>query len=210
MFLLKVIWQIFSYRFPRFRKSYNALKQAVAGGQYEFSKGLMFGGKRLEQGPAAYQSFLARRLSQVERVVAIDVHTGLGKSGQDTVLVRPQDEPEINSNFRVRIFSLDPEKGEAYSTTGSADNMIRHVCPRADVCCLVQEFGTVGPIKILHALREENRWHHFGNGSLDHPAKRNLKEAFCRNSDSWRQSVLIRGVELLRQAAKLTFCSQTN
>src|SRR5262249_25391349 len=42
LFLLKAALLAFRYGMP-------SLRQAVAGGQYEFPKGLFFGGKRLEQ-----------------------------------------------------------------------------------------------------------------------------------------------------------------
>jgi len=43
LFALKAIWLIIRYGMP-------ALKQAVAGGQYEYPKGLFFGGKGLQEG----------------------------------------------------------------------------------------------------------------------------------------------------------------
>src|SRR3989475_7405501 len=59
-----------------FRHGMPALKVAVVGGQYEYPSGLFFGGKRLEQMGERYRSFLASRLTSVERAVAVDVHTG--------------------------------------------------------------------------------------------------------------------------------------
>ncbi len=63
------------------------LKRAIAGGQYVNPKGLFFGGHRLEQGPAAFQQYLDDHLAGVERIVAIDIHTGLGRFGHDRLLV---------------------------------------------------------------------------------------------------------------------------
>ena len=69
------------------RYGMTALKQAVAEGQYEFPRGLFFGGKSFQSGPAQWRKFLQRALPAVERVVSIDVHTGVGKYGQDLLLV---------------------------------------------------------------------------------------------------------------------------
>ncbi len=125
LFTLKAGWLILRHGMP-------ALKQAVVGGQYEYPKGLFFGGKRLEQGPEKYKTFLTLHLASAERIIAIDVHTGLGK--------------------------------------------------------------------VLHALREENRWHHYGGGRLGHPTKQVLKETFYPQRETWRARVLQRGAELLQQA----------
>ena len=70
---------------------------------------------------------------------------------------------------------------------------------------IIQEFGTRGPMKVLHALREENRWHHYRDASIDHPTKRKLKETFSPNDDDWRQPVLVLGRERLGQAMQLAF-----
>src|SRR5438477_1244330 len=160
-FFLKAVGLIMKHGMP-------ALKQSVVAGQYWFPAGLFFGGKlskeeadmvctELEQGSEQYQSFLSQRLEKVERIVSIDVHTGLGKHGEDTLL---------------------------------ADQKVYFV---------TQEFGTYGPMKVLHALREENRWHHYGAGTLDHPTKQILKETFYPQHETWRARVLHRGKELLEQ-----------
>ena len=43
----------------------------------------------MKEGSGKYQSFLTRRLSSIEKAVVIDVHTGLGKHGEDSLLVEP-------------------------------------------------------------------------------------------------------------------------
>ena len=102
--------------------------------------------------------------------------------------------------FGGRVTRLDPQQGPAYRIRGGLDSLIPHLKPNAEVFFLTQEFGTYGATKVLHALREENRWHHYGDRTLDHPAKRILKDTFCPPDESWRQSVLKRGRELLMQA----------
>jgi hypothetical protein len=169
----KVILRILRY-------GYATLAQTIAGGQYEFSKGFFFGGKRLEQGPEKYQRFLAQRLASAEQVIGIDVHTGLGKYGEDTLLA--EDSESI-----------------AYRVRGGIGSMISRVLPDSRVSFVTQEFGTYSGVTVLHALREENRFNFFGSGGIDHPAKQKLKEAFYPNDDSWRLHVLKRGREFLNQ-----------
>jgi hypothetical protein len=83
--------------------------------------------------------------------------------------------------------------------------MVAHVLTKARVYFITQEFGTYSGIKVLHALREENRWHHHGGGMPDHPTKQKLKEAFYPNEDVWRLRVLQRGRELFNQATSFLF-----
>jgi Protein of unknown function (DUF2817) len=183
---------------PRF--GWSAMKQAVAGGQYDFPRGLFFGGKRHQTGLAAYHSFIERSLGAAKRAIAIDIHTGLGRYGQDILLVDSEHLTAAREAFGSRVTALQPETGSAYRVRGGLQFMIFRALAHADVMFIGQEFGTYNPIKVLHALREENRWHHFGSGSPDHPVKQKIQEVFCPKGERWRKAVLARGKELIRDA----------
>jgi Protein of unknown function (DUF2817) len=182
------------------RHGMGALKQTVAGGQYQYPAGLFFGGTQLQDGLRQYHSFLQRRLAGAQSVLAVDVHTGLGKYAEDTLLVNAPDSGRLRSVFGKRVCAMDPERSPAYRIKGGLPDLLAGALPKARLDFLGQEFGTYNPIKVLHILREENRWHHYGAGTTDHPAKRALKEAFCPGDASWRRAVLKRGRELVDQA----------
>ena len=174
------------------RYGMTSLKQSVVGGQYEFPKGLFFGGKRLEQGPEKYRAFIQQRMASVEELTVVDVHTGLGRYGEDSLLVDAKDYARLRAAFGERVTALEPEQGPAYKVRGGLPSIFK-----ANTRFLGQEFGTYSPIKVLHALREENRWHHYGAASLEHPAKQAIKKAFCPEDEAWQRSVLKRGAELI-------------
>ena len=180
-----------------------ALRQAVLVGQYEYPKGLFFGGKQLEQGPREYKALLAEWLSSSEEIVVIDVHTGLGKYAEDKLLVDDSQYETLHRFFGEYVTQSDPTQGPAYRIRGGLSSLFSHLKPKAQISFLTQEFGTYGPLKVLHALREENRWHHYGMGSLDHPTKTALKAVFCPDDESWRNAVLVRGREVVMQALAL-------
>ena len=186
------------------RHGFSQLKQAIASGQWEFPKGIFFGGSQLEQGPLRYAAFLTQRLSGAEQVVVIDVHTGLGKFGQDVLLVESEHYAKMLTVFGARAKPLEPERGPAYRVRGGHHSVFPRSLPGARVHYVAQEFGTYSAIKVLRALREENRWHHFGDATIQHPSKAKLKEAFCPEDDAWRHAVLARGKQLLRTAWALT------
>ena len=104
----------------------------------------------------------------------------------------------MRREFGERVVALDP-KGTAYTVGGGLQSMISRVFSGRSVQFIGQEFGTYSGIRVLHALREENRWHHYGAGTLGHPVKRRLKEMFCPGSEVWRQAVLARGRDLLQK-----------
>jgi len=181
------------------RHGFSALKQSIAGGQYEFPKGLFFGGKKLEDGPVAYEAFLRQHLTKVEQAICIDVHTGLGKFAEDMLLVEQEEYDRLRNLFGGRVTPMNPGNSAAYRVEGSIESMLSGVFSSLRPVVIGQEFGTYGGFQVLHALREENRWHHYGSGTLDHPTKSKLKEMFCPDNDKWRRAVLARGSELVQE-----------
>jgi hypothetical protein len=80
-----------------------------------------------------------------------------------------------------------------------------HWLPGARLDFLLQEIGTYPPVHVIHALREENRWHFFGDGSIVHPAKTRLREVLCPAAIEWRRRAVARGLAVARSAAKWVF-----
>src|SRR5690349_25072928 len=104
-----------------------SLKVAVLSGQFEYPRGLFFGGKRLEQTAERYQAFLSSRLASAERVVAFDVHTAIGDYGEDLLMVQPGAYRALRQMFGERVVPPDPKKTDSYPTTGSIDTLFARV-----------------------------------------------------------------------------------
>ena len=144
----------------------------------------------------------------LERLVVVDVHTGLGRFGRDTVLVSAADEgtalfASLRETFGDPVRSTDPRRGPAYRVRGAYDDLYPRALPQATVHFVAQEFGTYRAVRVLSALRAENRWHHYGAGSIDHRTKRDLAEVFAPADESWRSAVLRRGRVVIGQALAL-------
>jgi uncharacterized protein DUF2817 len=187
-----------------------ALKQAIAEGQYEFPRGLFFGGRALEPGPRLYLDFLRRSLERAEYLLAIDLHTGLGPRAGETLILEagvgttPAGKLERGLGGRL----VDPAAGRApYRIRGGMGGALPAALPRARSDFLLQEIGTCPARTVLAALREENRCHHHG-GQPTHPAKQALLEAFRPSSPKWRRQAVEKGTRLLHAAAAWTFEKQ--
>src|SRR5262249_38765409 len=159
-------------------------------------KGLFFGGNQIEEGPRKYQAFLTERLAAAEKTIAIDVHTGIGKYADDMLLVESSDFEKLRGLFGERVTALQPDQKAAYRIEGGIESMLFRVFRKRPIF-VGQEFGTYSGIRVLHALREENRWHHYGGATLDHSTKRKIREVFYPADESWRRTILKRGRELL-------------
>jgi uncharacterized protein DUF2817 len=191
------------------RFGFHPIKQAIAEGQYEFPRGLFYGGKDLEEGPRLYLAWLAAHCAGVEQLLALDVHTGLGPRGRDTLLVE-----SAMSGTSCRMLEgvlgrpvIDPARGrsDAYMIRGGLGGALYRIFARASTLCILQEFGTYGPLRVLHALREENRCHFFGGALVSHPAKQRLRETLCPHSRAWRRQVVHQGLAVAHALSRWLF-----
>jgi hypothetical protein len=206
-FHLRAAWLILCHGMP-------ALKQAIAGGQYVNPKGLFFGGTSLQEETSRLGEHARKRLCSVTRLVSVDVHTGLGPFGIDTLLVAADQASPMLAEMRAcfagaRVSPLDPERGPAYRIKGTYQSWFRTLLPGATLFLVGQEFGTYGPVRVLRALRAENRSHHYGSDSARHLAARALREVFAPDAEAWPRAVLARGRVVMGQALELLAYSDT-
>lgn len=193
------------------RHGFHPLQQAVAQGQYDFPRGLFFGGKRLEQGPSIYLDWITRNLSGAEYLFALDAHTGLGRWGRETLIVKSGAGVTPPATLcaalqRPRIDTAG-NGSTTYSIRGGMGDALPGCLPATRIDFLLQELGTYPPMHVFHALREENRWHYHGhdNGNLKHPAKLRLREALCPAAPAWRRQAVKLGAGLAYAGADWTF-----
>jgi predicted deacylase len=189
------------------RYGFEPLKQAIAGGQYEYPDGLFFGGTALEEGPSLYQRWLAENLSAVRQLYAVDVHTGLGPWGHDSLVAhRPTDDVGLIERALGRGIPTDAAPDSViYKIRGGYARAFDAVAAHTRVCLVTQEFGTFSSVRMLHALREENRAHHYARMVMPHPAKRHLRNMFSPPSSRWRTRVVRSGRRLTNAMFNVAF-----
>ncbi len=186
------------------RHGFHNLKQAIAQGQYDYPHGLFYGGAKLEPSAVAVLAWCREHLKGAERVFVIDIHTGLGPSGVDSLLTHYASESEPAQQLRKHLgdkVQCWDRRSVAYHIRGGFLEALERELAPAAVTTLCQEYGTYSPLSVLAALRQENRLHHAGQSrQLNHPAKQRLVEAFCPRSPVWRTQILERGATLFDAA----------
>lgn len=192
------------------RYGYQALKNAVVGGQHQNPKGLFFGGDRLERGPAGLLAMLDEQLAGLERVVHVDLHSGLGKYGGRTLLLEGKSTPEqmarARAAFGTEIKGWDASNTHAYEIRGGLLGEVMRRLEGVRYDGFTCEFGSLSNLPVLVRLRAENRLHHWGSlppGSLDHWAKAGIREAFAPLDPAWEQAVLDHGPQIYRAAVAM-------
>ncbi len=189
------------------RQGFGALRNAVVSGQYEFPKGLFYGGAGLEAGPAALLPLLVERLRGRERVVHVDWHSALGAYGGRTLLlegkVSAEEIARVKGAMAEDVRSWDPADPQGYLIRGGLTGALLEALPGVRYDGLTCEFGTLPNLGVLTRLRAENRLHHWGTPTLDHAAKRGMREAFAPLDPAWQEHVLVHAREVHQGCKRL-------
>jgi len=191
---------------PILRFGYPALLQALAEGQYDFPKGLFFGGQRPSWTRQLLEQNLTNWIGECSRIVHIDFHTGLGKWGTHQLLVdyTPMDverqwlHQHLGSHRPLELSS----RAAAYVTRGSVGAWCRHHHPGRHYIYACAEFGTCSQQKIIATLRRENQAYHWAepDDPRTQQVKNALKDAFCPPANQWRQVALQSGLDIIAAA----------
>eukprot|EP01062_Namystynia_karyoxenos_P059676 TRINITY_DN51102_c0_g1_i1.p1 TRINITY_DN51102_c0_g1~~TRINITY_DN51102_c0_g1_i1.p1 ORF type:complete len:472 (+),score=154.27 TRINITY_DN51102_c0_g1_i1:84-1499(+) len=208
------------------RHGMRSMKRSLVTGQYVKKRGIFYGGEELQP---SYRKLAALfkeiGISSVERATVVDVHTGLGPSGVDTLLVaRCHLLHRVRSDFRWDHRITDtraectsasprndddddddaPQAGDGYElTTGSFDMAAQFLFPEAHaadkVFTVTQEFGTVPVLFVAGALILENQAY------WEAPQKHGrwatyTRDAFYVRGEGWKRRIADRGLRVLEQA----------
>jgi hypothetical protein len=184
-----------------------ALRQALAGGQYDFPKGIFFGGHKPTATHLAMRERLGGWIGPAADVVHLDFHTGLGKWGDYKLLldapVSDFQRDRMDRWFGPGTHEEDDPAKTSYRPRGGFGPwcVARGYAP--EYLYTVAEFGTFGNIPMLAGLRQENRAVHWGKPGerFTERAKKRLRELFVPPDPRWRQRVLGQGLELVMRAA---------
>ncbi|MDP6519976.1 MAG: M14 family metallopeptidase [Planctomycetota bacterium] len=184
-----------------------ALKQSIVGGQYEFPRGIFFGGHDRQREVELIEQALPRLCPGSGPITHLDFHTGLGPSGSHALLLEAAaDSPrlaQIRAAWGPRVQPWDSGRSVAYRIRGGFPAAATRLFgPRATT--LTCEFGTYAPIRVLAGLRRENRNTNWNAPPRELEASRRaLTRLFNPPRPTWRAAILAGGEEVLERASEL-------
>lgn len=185
-----------------------ATKRAAVCGNYHFPKTIFYGGVEQQASGALLQQFLSEHLDfkQLKQVGVVDVHTGLGPPGFDTLLLNAG----VDSKQAKKIFAggnvaingeEDDEAAKGYDGVAGllCSGMSWFLPSHVQSVCLTQEFGTASGLVVMKALIEENAmFHHAPSRRLPYAQK--LRDAFyLHKSYKWKSDLIERGLRVFDQ-----------
>ena len=181
------------------------LKQWIAQGQYKRPQSLQFGGKEMQKGPKLLMSWLKKNISHIKNAVAVDLHTGLGPSGYDTILIPDETKKEdyeiLKGIFQDHVAPLNPNKGIGYKIKGDIHSGITEYFTNIKWLYVTQEFGTFPPATVFKSLRAENMMTQNSiikneKDLLSHWSRIKLLNTFNPNDHVWQSKIIHRGLKV--------------
>lgn len=183
----------------------SSLRNSIAAGQYDFPRGLFFGGHSATQSAGLIREILLAFRSERETVIHIDVHSGLGAYADYRLLLSGNNDYEksdlCTSLFdTAKIESIGEKGGITGSISGTISEYFNAVMGKK-YHHVGLEFGTYSNLRLLRIMRLENAAHHY----LDDADARNKKikseflECFCPADPCWRSQVIGHGLKVIGQ-----------
>ncbi|OJT97537.1 MAG: hypothetical protein BGN82_08280 [Alphaproteobacteria bacterium 65-7] len=177
----------------RRRHGDRAWQQAISAGQYRHPQGLFYGGARESWSVQALRAVLTEDLSRVERLVAVDFHTGLGAPGAGEIIVETGSGTPAHARAQAIWGSgiRAAATGESLSTplTGTLERGLERMLPGAQVTCATLEVGTVALPAMFDALRLANWQDHFAPDTVRAAdIGQRMRDAFYGDTPAWKQA----------------------
>lgn len=183
-----------------------ALQAAVSGGQYEHPRGLFFGGHGPTWSHQTLRHVLQDHGRRCRRLAWLDLHTGLGPSGHGERIWAGPDEAAGIARARAwwgpQVTSIYDGSSESPPLTGLMWLAAGQECAQAEYTGIALEFGTLPFEQVMAALRAE-QWldnHPEAGASRRTQIKRQFRDAFYVDTDTWKARVVEQGVEAVQQA----------
>ncbi len=184
------------------------LRQAILQGQYEFEKGIYFGGRASEPHREILIPIFRESSKGFRSILAVDLHTGYGERGVLHLFPNEPKTEEIRlatermfQGFRIDWGSSD----DFYTINGQFTDWILTTLPSGSLYVpMVFEYGTLdsqttsGSIESIKRTMLENQGHFYGYTCEREKVKiRNLyREMFYPSSPHWRTKVVLNTVRV--------------
>ena len=196
------------------------LKRALVSGNYFKKKGLGYGGHQLTKSAFSLTQFLSTNgaFKTAKELILLDIHTGLGPSGVDTLCVHgdeadwtkakkvftteyksgssgnPKDEKSVKGGILASLDGYDLTVGLTAGNFCKNPESFAPQMPSFNRLCITQEFGTVPTIQVGKAQVDENFAYHYGTAQQKELYSDRLKDVFYVRTREWKRAVVRRGV----------------
>jgi len=184
-------------------------QSVVTAGQYHWPTGLFYGGTSPQWSRRVLESIIAREFHGLDRVVVVDVHTGLGRYGAGELIYTGfARDPEYGATkaFFVGDTVTCGDTGDSVSAqvTGALNHLFRRWAEPGALASVALEFGVHDVMTTLDALRADVRLRSFVRPSAELILK--VREAqlhaFFSTDAAWIERIELRFLDVIRAARR--------
>lgn len=181
------------------------VQAVVSGGQYAHPKGLFYGGTGAVWSHRWLRDWCAANLIDAQRVVIIDLHTGLGPWGHGELIASAApDGPMFQRALALWPDSKSMMAGDSVSAVLAGDwlAVADELAPNAEVTPICIEYGTVDGVTVLQSLRADAWLHGYGapTGPEAPAIRAQVRAAFADDDPAWIATCWPRFHEVLTAA----------
>lgn len=182
----------------------------IAQGQYDFPKGVFYGGLKTGESCQLLQNLVTRFAADVDMVSVLDIHSGLGRSGTAMLIGNTNTVSEdkrkrwIQKLYNKRTY-LDNDANNAYDATGTFSLWCQKALRHKRYLYLCIEVGTVNPITLFSAMRRENQAHHWAklNSKAYYKTKNALRAVFAPHSLRWKRKSITQAMDVVEKTMRV-------
>lgn len=191
---------------------FEAMSSAKGMGQYQFPKGVYYGGEEDEPSAIFLKGVQQDLLERYDKVIHMDWHTALGPTNEVTMVISERDgrdEDDLKQTYQLKnVKTFDPDK-----VLGDSTNHFYYVrdteFPEKRLVSALFEFGTFGTstkasIREFLTIILENRL--YFEGTKDPEARNGIRNEFMAmfypDDASWREAVLREGASAIEHVLK--------
>ena len=180
-------------------------QEAITSGQYTDDTDIYFGGKQATWSNVTWMNFIRRVVSHASHVIHIDIHTGLGPFGKQT-LIYTGDPSKSAFQMACKCYwknnLLVPGNELTPNVNGPLPSSFNIFKDRTHVIGVAPEFGTVPLQHMLSTLIDENlSWNegHRTSGERKEIINR-MRHCFCPDDTGWADDVWAQFKECLEKS----------
>lgn len=182
--------------------------KAVTEGQWQYPKGLFYGGRDISWSRQTLTDILQSSLSRAERVCVLDFHTGLGDFGYAEPIIGV---PRADAAFQraknwigAGLRSLFGDGSVSAEIKGDSLTALQGLLPHAQLDAIALECGIKPVLEVEDALRAESWLHGYGD-PLSAEGRRiseTLRGVFHSDDPLWQGMALGQGLAACQAAIR--------
>ena len=198
-------------------KGKSNFSQASLGGQYQFPKGIFYGGSAAEPQYVELEKLISRVMVPYVFVVGIDLHSGVGMRSYMHLMTNPSSGDEYKKTVESLFVDHpldwpDAPGGSFYQTSGDFTTWIETLAKPRQAVAMTVEFGTLdsqttaGAIRSMRTMVTENQghWNGYKRAEDERRMEEDVREMFFPVSRVWRSEVIRQARETLFNTLRLT------